>query len=109
MKNSLSNRLLILLFFLATPSLFAQDELIAELEKIYQSLEYNTIAYDDLKNRWLLSDPKLIREIYNRFVVKGALRREGEKVSIDEIKERTQDIYRGEIVIELRKRYYDDE
>jgi hypothetical protein len=109
MKKSLSNRLLILLFFMAAPSLFAQDELIDELEKIYQSLEYNTIAYDDLKNRWLLSDPKLIREVYNRFVVKGALRREGEKVSIDEIKERTQDIYRGEIVIELRKRYYDDE
>lgn len=80
-----------------------------ELNRIYESLEYNTIAFDDLKKKWLISDPMFIREIYNRFVVKNALRINLQSVSIDIVKERSQNIYDGNIYIDLRKRYYDDE
>ena len=33
------------------------------LQSIYQSLEYNTIAFNDLKQKWIIADPILIREI----------------------------------------------
>lgn len=80
-----------------------------KVQTIYQSLEYNTIAFNDLKQKWVISDPLLIREIYNRFVVRDALREGGKKLSLATVKQKTDFIYNGTIVVDLRKRYYDDE
>lgn len=81
----------------------------ADLQKIYESLEYNTLAFDDLKKKWIVNDPTFIREVYNRFVVRNKLRIDGKKVPLDVVKTKSQEIYDGKIVIDIRKRYYDDE
>ncbi len=77
--------------------------------KIYDGIEYNTIAFNDLKQKWVINDPVLIREIYNRFVVRDAFRINGAKISLQVVKEKTEEIYNGTVVIDLRKRYFDDE
>ncbi|MBU1680360.1 MAG: hypothetical protein KKD86_16170 [Bacteroidetes bacterium] len=79
------------------------------LDKIYRNLEYNTTAFNDLKRIWNVTDPVFVREIYNRFIVENALLLDGKKPSLDMLKEKTKDIYRGEVFIELRRRYYDNE
>ncbi|MBU0561275.1 MAG: hypothetical protein KKD86_05285, partial [Bacteroidetes bacterium] len=79
------------------------------LDKIYRNLEYNTTAFNDLKRIWNITDPVYVREIYNRFIVENALLLDGKKPSMEMLKEKTKDIYRGEVFIELRRRYYDDE
>ena len=82
---------------------------VKDVQKIYESLEYNTLAFDDLKNKWIVNDPTFIREIYNRFVVRNKLRIDGKKVPLDVVKTKSQEIYDGDIVVDIRKRYYDDE
>jgi len=79
------------------------------LEKIYHSLEYNTTAFNDLKKTWVVTDAVYVRELYNRFLVKNALTIGGLKPSIEVLKEKSKDIYDGNVFVELRKRYYDDE
>ena len=80
-----------------------------KLQRVYESLEYNTIAFNDLKQKWIIADPLLVREIYNRFVVRNALRLGGNNISLETLKAKTNFVYDGKIVIDLRKRYYDDE
>ena len=104
---------LLLVSFLNT-RFFAQqkdkeDIEVSNLINIYSNLEYNTIAFNDLKNKWIISDPMLIREVYNRFIVHDALREKGKKLSIAQIRMKTSQIQEGNVLILLRKRYYDDE
>ncbi|MCK9426299.1 MAG: hypothetical protein M0Q21_09705 [Ignavibacteriaceae bacterium] len=101
--------LLVLVFFQNGFSQETDSNTVAHLKKIYNSLEYNTIAFNDLKEQWIINDPVFIREIYNRFVVRNAFRINDKKVTRDYIEQKTQDIYEGNILIEVRKRYYDDE
>lgn len=109
--------LLILIFLAASTVINAQetgtevntDEVLIELNNLYSNLEYNTIAFDDLKRKWFITDPIFIREIFNRFVVNNALRRNYRKVPLEEIKQLAEDIYEGKLLIDLRQRYYDDE
>ena len=102
---------IILTTLIFSASVFAQNEteIVRDLEKIYGNLEYNTTAFNDLKQQWIINDPVLIRDIYNKFVVKDALRMEGDPVPFETIKEKSQQIYDGNIEVFLRKRYYDDE
>lgn len=102
---------LFLSFALIQQGGFAQDRQTEydNTQTVYQSLEYNTLAFNDLKQQWIISDPILIREIYNRFVVRDALRMNGSKMTLQTVKDKTQLIYDGRVVIDLRKRYYDDE
>lgn len=100
---------ILLAVYIFTLPVFSQQEEAQSLNRIYQSLEYNTIAFDDMKEKWVLNDPILVREIYNKFVVRDAFRLEGKKVTVDLIKEKSKDIYEGTVVIDLRRRYYDDE
>lgn len=79
------------------------------LEKIYRNLEYNTTAFNDLKKTWVVTDPVYVRELYNRFVVKNALSLHGIKPSREVLISKSRDIYDGNVFVELRKRYYDDE
>ncbi len=83
--------------------------LINELKKIYINLEYNTIAYDDLKKKWFINDPDFVRDVYSRFIINNELRLNGKPASSDIIKEKSKGIFDGEIVIDVRKRFYDDE
>jgi len=79
------------------------------IQKIYRNLEYNTTAFNDLKKTWVITDPIYVREIFNRFVVKNALRLHGVKPSTEIIEKKAKDIYDGNVFIELKKRYYDNE
>ncbi|MFA6977792.1 MAG: hypothetical protein WC209_00600 [Ignavibacteriaceae bacterium] len=79
------------------------------LEKIYRNLEYNTTAFNDLKKTWVVTDPVYVRELFNRFIVKNALTIEGIKPSLETLKAKARDIFDGNVFVELRKRYYDDE
>ncbi len=85
------------------------DVELSNLINVYSNLEYNTIAFDDLKNKWIISDPLLIREIFNRFVVKNALREKGKVLNHNEIRQKSLEIQGGNTLIFLRKRYYDNE
>lgn len=103
----------LILFLIVTASfssiLAQENETLKDLRKIYESLEYNTIAFEDLKKNWVINDPTFVREIYNKFVVKDALRINDKKVDLDFVKSKTEEIYDGQLVIIVRKRYYDDE
>lgn len=109
----MKNRYLLLFILLLTGGAFPQNAdtttVGSQLRTIYESLEYNTIAFDDLKKKWILTDPFFVREIYNRFVVRDELRINDQRVSLDILKQRSQEIFDGKILIDLRKRYYDDE
>ncbi|MFA6977794.1 MAG: hypothetical protein WC209_00610 [Ignavibacteriaceae bacterium] len=101
--------LLSLVFFQSGFSQETDSVTVTNLKKIYNSLEYNTIAFNDLKEQWIINDPVFIREIYNRFVVRNAFRINDKKVTREFLEQKTEDIYNGHILIEVRKRYYDDE
>ncbi len=101
-------------FFTLNDSYFCQsaDSLSVEiktLEKIYSGLEYNTTAFDDLKLKWIINDPVLVREIYNRFIVKNAIRINGSKIDLDTLSELSEPVFSGNALITARKRYYDNE
>ncbi len=105
---------IIIIFSFATLNLFAQnsdkkDIELSNLINLYSNLEYNTLAFNDLKNKWIISDPMLVREVYNRFIVHDALREKGRKLNVNEIKQKTLEIQSGNVLILLRKRYYDNE
>lgn len=87
----------------------ATNPRIERLDKIYRNLEYNTTAFNDLKNTWIITDPVFVREIYNRFIVKNALRIKGVKPSMEVLELKSKDIYSGNVFIDLRRRYYDNE
>lgn len=99
------------IFFTININAQTQDEDIelSNLINIYSNLEYNTIAFDDLKNKWIISDPLLVREVFNRFVVHNALRLKGKPLTHNEIRMKSLEIQGGNTLIFLRKRYYDDE
>lgn len=105
----------ILFSLLLSASAFGQnttaepDFRISRLEKIYRNLEYNTISFNDLKQTWIVTDPVFVREIFNRFVVQNALRVNGRKPTVEGITQMSDYIYNGDVFIDLRKRYYDDE
>ncbi len=82
---------------------------VQRLKRIYSNLQYNTIAFNDLRNKWYVTDPIYVREIYNRFIVNNGLLVDGKKPSKEFIIKKTQDVYNGNVFIELKKRYYDDE
>jgi len=104
-------------FFIASVLLqtitFAQKvdtvSVLKDLKGIYSNLEYNTIAFNDLKNKWVVSDPDLVRELFNRFVVNKAIRVNGKNVNMQFILDRTKEIFDGSVIVNLRKRYYDNQ
>jgi hypothetical protein len=101
-----------IVFLLFVPFVKAQANLDPEVEglkTLYQSLEYNTLAFNDLKQKWMIDDPTFIRELFNRFIVRNALREEGKTVKPDKIKERLSLVQGGDVTILLKKRYYDDQ
>lgn len=109
MKNTVS---FLIISLLALSGISFSQTKPSEYEKVaqvYTGLEYNTISFNDLKQKWVISDPLLVREIFNRFVVRGALRSGGNKITSDLLKQKIEDIYKGSVIIDLRKRYYDDE
>ncbi len=106
---------LALVFILFFSNAFSQERIsndsttVKELKKIFENLEYNTIAYNDLKVKWVIKDPSFIRDVFGRFVVNNALRLNGKKLSREELKKRADMIFQSKVVLDLRKRYYDDE
>ncbi len=82
---------------------------IKRLQKIYRNLEIKTIGKDDIKNSWIITDALYIRELFDRFVARNAIRIDGRKPTPEEIKEKAKEIYSGNVFVYLRKRFYDDE
>ena len=107
----------ITIILLSVVSLFAQSSTapeavaarLARVEKIYRGLEYNTTSFNDLKQKWIITDPSYIREIFNRFVVKNALRINGRKPTLAEIEKNALYIYNADVFVDVRRRFYDDE
>ena len=79
-----------------------------DLEHIYSNLEYKTTAYNDLKAKWYVTDPLLVRNAFNKFVVQNALRVDGKVISNSEVETKAREIFDGNVLISVRKRYYDD-
>ncbi len=109
--NRLKFSFLIYLFLFS--SIYAQNGTDStdtkNLKVIYSNLEYNTIAYNDLKVKWVISDPDLVRDVFNRFVVNDALRLNGNRITKQILQKKAEEVFEGNIVLDLRKRYYDDE
>ncbi len=112
-KINLSVIFIALSLFLFSSSLTAQSKIDTkrenDLKKIFNNLEYNTIAYNDLKVKWVIKDPSFVRDVFGRFIVNNALRINGEKVSSSKLKKLAEQIFEGKVVLDLRKRYYDDQ
>jgi hypothetical protein len=85
------------------------DQRLDEIKYIYENLEYKTTAFNDLKSKWYVTDPLLIRDAFNRFIVKRALMVDGKSADDKTIELKAEEIFEGNVVINLRKRYYDDE
>lgn len=112
MKTYYKFLLSIVFLIIFSNSLFSQrtaEQQYEELRRIYKSLEYNTIAFDDLKSKWIITDPLFIREVFNKFVVKNAIRLNDKNVKIEDVQALADFIANGHAVIELRQRYYDKE
>lgn len=86
-----------------------EKEVIKELKEIYVNLEYNTSAFNDLKEKWIITDQTLIRNIYNQFLAKDQLRLRDKKPSKEYIRYFTEAIYDGKIIAKVTKRYFDNE
>ncbi|NOX67286.1 MAG: hypothetical protein GXO85_16185 [Chlorobi bacterium] len=80
-----------------------------ELKGIYSNLEYNTSAFNNMKKRWIISDPELIRNISNRFIANNYVKLNGKNADAAFISYLNNEIYEGRVVISVRKRYFDDE
>ncbi len=81
-----------------------------ELKRIYESLELDTEAKDNLKQKWIINDYLFVKEVYSRFKARNAFRINGNRVlNMDLIKSRLYQIEDGRIIIDVRRRYYDEE
>lgn len=90
----------------STPTLDAKQQ---RINKIYRNLEYNTTSFNDLKQTWIVTDPVFVREVFNKFVVHNSLKISGKKPTVKELEEKAEYIYNGDVFIDLRRRFYDDE
>lgn len=97
------------LLFVSFASVDAQDTKLDRAKNIYKNLEYNTTAFNDLKPVWDITEPGMVRHIFNRFVIKNAFRINGDPAAFYDIENRINLIYDGMVFIELRRRYYDNE
>jgi len=104
---------IILLTLVFASSVYSQKidttKVFNELKGIYSNLEYNTSAFDNMKKRWIISDPELIRDISNRFIANNYVKIDGKNADAAFITYLNNEIYEGRVVISVRKRYFDDE
>lgn len=80
-----------------------------ELDLIYYNLEFNTLAYNDLKQRWVITDPQLVREIFNQFLIQNHLFKNRKRIPRSELLKISGDFDEYEFVIVIKKRYFDNE
>ncbi|MEN8191465.1 MAG: hypothetical protein ABFS12_01530, partial [Bacteroidota bacterium] len=103
----------ILLTIVISSNLYSQEidtaKVYNELKNIYSNLEYNTSAYNNIKKQWVINDPKLIRDISNRFIANNYVKINSKNVDHDFISYLNEEIYDGRVVITVRKRYFDNE
>lgn len=103
----------ILLTLVIASSLYSQKidtaKVFNELSGIYSNLEYNTSAFDNMKKRWMINDPELIRNLSNRFIANNDVKVGGKNADADFISYLNNEIYDGRVIVSVRKRYFDDE
>ena len=103
----------IILLVAITSSGYSQNldtvKVFTELKGIYSNLEYNTSAFDNMKNQWVINDPELIRDISNRFIANNYVKINGISADAEYVSYLNNEIYEGRVVISVRKRYFDDE
>ena len=103
----------ILITLVLASSLYSQEidttRVYNELKGIYSNLEYNTSAFDNMKKRWVINDPELIRDLSNRFIANNYVKIDGKNTDQEFINRFNEEIYDGKVVVSVRKRYFDDE
>ena len=105
-------RSLLIIYIILTMPTLAQDIdslNIAELKNTYDNLEYNTLAYNDLKETWDITDPLLLIKLFNRFVVSNAIYLNDEEISKVELTQKLNEIFNNDVIAQIRKRFYDNE
>lgn len=106
MRNIIITFLLLLNF----PNIFVfgqnnQDSIkneISYLKNIYNNLEYDTRGFDDVKEKWIVSDKNLVRTLFNQFIV-------NKLYPSKDIFLFNRNISDGNIYLKITKRYFDDE
>ena len=104
---------IIIILLLVSNFVFSQNvdsaKITSELQKIYYNLEYNTSSFDDVKKQWIINDPEMIRDFSNKFIAFNHVRVDGKNVNKEFIDELNNKIANGNVAVELRKRFYDNE
>ncbi len=77
--------------------------------KIYRTLEYNTIGFDDIKEKWYITDPGFNRLLFNKFIGKNQFRRNNKPVSLEAIDSVRNFLYDGKVLPYVKRRYADTE
>ncbi len=102
--------LLLLVSLCFSPSeLHAQTK--EQLRSLYDSIIVDTRAFDSMKERWLVTDPAIVREVFTQLKRRAptALAAESLRVLITSTESLLMSSSAGDLHIMCRKRYYDDE
>lgn len=89
-----------------------QDSPESELEKIkdiYNNLEFDTNSFNLIKEKWIIIDHTLIRNIFNQFLVKNELKLKDKNLGPEYIKLFSDAISAGNVYANITKRYFDNE
>lgn len=80
------------------------------LKRVYTNLERKSEGYNDLKDIWLITDPALIREVFNQLVRHNAVYVDSERVEdFGKISKISKIIENNRIEIKCISRFFDDE
>lgn len=104
-------KILSLLIFITSFSfILPQDENdINYLSKVYSDLEYDSEVLNSFKKVWILNDKFIVMQIYNMLEKKNAIRKNRLPLTNAQRDTVYSLIEKGNILIEFRKRFYDEE
>ncbi|MBX2991914.1 MAG: hypothetical protein KF749_12215 [Bacteroidetes bacterium] len=110
--TSTSLPLLILLIGVSCfPASPAQAQSKQELRALYDSLRVDTRAFDGIKERWVIVDPIIVREVFTQLKRRASTALAADSILklIDNAEQLVTATSGSEVQITSRKRYYDDE
>jgi len=110
MKNKI---LFVLVIMISFSNLYSQNDSteyqLENIKNIYNNLEFNTKSFDLIKEKWIIIDQNLIRNVFNQFLVKNELKLKDKYLSPAYVKLFSEAITSGKIYAKVTKRYFDDE
>lgn len=101
--------LLLITWWLAPSVFHAQTK--EQLRSLYDSIIVDTRAFDSMKERWLITDPIIVREVFTQLKRRAstALAADSLQALIAKMERLVVGASAGDLRILCRKRYYDDE